>query len=98
MLGTDNFTRDRWAKSDEAARGKMIYDFIKRNDPITNKNRKFIVDQLGESTGYHDYDSYPAYYVGPKPLNSDAKAYLVAFVIDHITGNVTRIHIEPELK
>lgn len=81
-----------------SARGKMIYNFIKTNEPITDKSRDFIISHLGESTGYHDYDSYPAYYVGPKPPDSEAEAYLVAFIIDHKTNKVRSIYIEPGIK
>ena len=97
-LGTEEFSREKWSKADEVARGRMIYSFIKSNEPITNKDRAFIISQLGENTGYHDYDSFPAYYVGPKPPNSEAKAYLVAFIIDHKTGKIKDIYVEPEIK
>lgn len=97
-LGAEEFSSDKWSKADEIGRGKMIYDFITKNQPITSKDRGFVISQLGESTGYHDYDTYPAYYVGPKPPKSEAKAYLVAFIIDHDTGKIKDIYIEPEIK
>jgi hypothetical protein len=97
-LGTEPFDASRWARAGEQERGTMIYDFIHTNTPITDKDRNFIIGQLGENTGYYDYDHFPAYYVGPKPINSNAKAYLVAFTVDHETERVTGVHIEPPIK
>ena len=97
-LGTETFDSQKWAHADGQERGRMIYDFMHRNTPITNKHRSFIISQLGESTGYYDYDHFPAYYIGPKPPNSNAKAYLFAFTIDHKTDQVTGIYIEPPVK
>ena len=79
-------------------RGSMIYDFFKRNSPIIGKSDVFIISQLGNSTGYHDYESNPAYYIGPKPPGSNAKAYLLAFIVDHNTRKITEIYIEPKIK
>ena len=98
LLGNEKFSSDEWSKADEIGRGKMIYDFVTTNQPIVGKDKAFIVGQLGESTGYHDYDTYPAYYVGPKPPKSEAKAYLVAFIIDHETSKIKDIYIEPKIK
>ena len=97
-LGTEPYDASRWAHASEQERGRMIYDFIRTNSPITNKDRSFIISQLGENTGYYDYDHFPAYYIGQKPPNSDAKAYLIVFLVDHKTERVTGIQIEPPIK
>jgi len=76
----------------------MIYDFVTSNSPITDKNFDFILRNLGNSTGYYEYDMNPAYYIGSKPIETDARIYLIAFVIDHESGRVRDIRIRPELE
>jgi hypothetical protein len=98
-LGTEEFNKEKWLISDEVARGRMIYDFIKKNKPIENKRKStFVFNQLGESTGYYNYDSYPAYYIGPQPPSSDSKAYLLAFIVDHKTKIIIDIYINPQIQ
>ena len=97
-LGTEAFNAQGWAHASEQERGTMIYDFIQMNSPITNKDRSFIISQLGENTGYYDYDHFPAYYIGPRPPDSNAKAYLIAFTINHKTNRVTSVHVEPPIR
>ncbi len=97
-LGEQTFDSKVWLNANEAKRGAMIYDFIKKNTPITDKNREFIISQLGKSTGYYEYDHNLAYYIGSKPPNSNIKAYLIAFIIDHENNKVKDIYIHPEIK
>jgi hypothetical protein len=97
-LGTKEFSSIIWMSADELERGKMIHDFLKKNSPITDKTRGFIIEQLGPNTGYHLYDSFPAYYVGPPPPNNHVKAYLIAFTIDHASEKITNIFIDPKIK
>ena len=96
MFGSAKFNAHLWAASNEYVRGTMIYDFVSSNAPITDRSREFIVSALGGNTGYHEYGYYPAYYVGPEPPEGNARAYLVAFIIDPESGNVCDIHIHPE--
>ena len=98
VLGTDRFDQQRWSTGDEIARGKMLYDFLVSNSPILGKDRDFIIEQLGPNTGYYLYDSFPAYYLGPKPKEGPAKAWLVAFVLNHETNKVREIYVHPDFK
>jgi hypothetical protein len=97
FFGNKEFDQKVWSFSNEYVRGTMIYDFLSRNSPITDRSFEFVLNNLGSSTGYYEYDLYPAYYIGPKPKEGDAKAYLIAFIIDHKSGQVRDIHIHPEL-
>lgn len=98
FFGTEKFDHDLWSKSNEYTRGTMIYDFVSKNALVTDASRKFIVESLGNSTGYYEYDLNPAYYIGPKPKGSEARAYMIAFIIDHKSGKVRDIYIHPELE
>ena len=97
-LGNAEFNPDVWAISNEYVRGTMIHDFLKQNSPITDKDRSFIIHQLGNSTAYFEYDVNPAYYIGSSPKVGHLKAYLVAFIIDQKTGKVRDIQVYPELE
>jgi hypothetical protein len=97
-FGTSEFDSYVWSISNEYIRGTMIYDFVTSNSPITDKNFDFILRNLGNSTGYYEYDMNPAYYIGSKPIETDARIYLIAFVIDHESGRVRDIRIRPELE
>ena len=97
-LGNAEFNPDVWAISSEYVRGTMIHDFLEKNSPITNKDRSFIIHQLGNSTAYFEYDVNPAYYIGSSPKVGHLKAYLVAFIIDQQTGKVRDIQVYPELE
>lgn len=97
-LGNAEFNPDVWAISNEYVRGTMIHDFLKQNSPITDKDRSFIIHQLGNSTAYFEYDVNPAYYIGSSPKVGRLKAYLVAFIIDQQTGRVRDIQVYPELE
>jgi hypothetical protein len=76
----------------------MIYDFLQKNAPITNKDRNFIIRHLGESTGYFEYDINPAYYVGDSFKDGKDKTQLIAFIIDRETGKVSDIMVYPEIE
>ena len=97
-LGNAEFNPDVWAISNEYVRGTMIHDFLIQNSPITDKDRSFIIHQLGNSTAYFEYDVNPAYYIGSSPKVGHLKAYLVAFIIDQKTGKVRDIQVYPELE
>ncbi|WP_459825852.1 hypothetical protein [Desulfomicrobium salsuginis] len=97
-LGNAEFNPDVWAISNEYVRGTMIHDFLVKNSPITDKDRSFIIHQLGNSTAYFEYDVNPAYYIGNSPKVGHLKAYLVAFIIDQQTGKVRDIQVYPELE
>jgi serine/threonine protein kinase len=97
-FGNVEFNPDVWAISNEYVRGTMIHDFLKQNSPITDKDRSFIIHQLGNSTAYFEYDVNPAYYIGSSPKVGRLKAYLVAFIIDQQTGRVRDIQVYPELE
>lgn len=97
-LGNAEFNPDVWAISNEYVRGTMIHDFLKKNSPITDKDRSFIIHQLGNSTAYFEYDVNPAYYIGSSPKVGHLKAHLVAFIIDQKTGKVRDIQVYPELE
>jgi len=97
QFGEESFNRQKWLDGDEMVKGKMVYDFLKKNTPIKQQNGASIVAQLGEHTGYYLYDHFPAYYIGPKPPNSNAKAYLLAFVLDQETNQVKEIYLHPKL-
>ena len=97
-LGSDTFDPNLWATSNDHIRGRMIYDFLYINAPIKNKDRNFIIRNLGNSTGYFEYDINPAYYVGGAPQGGKDKAHLVVFVIDRESGRVSDILVRPEIE
>ena len=97
-LGTDTFDSNVWSISNAHVRGRMIYDFLQKNAPITNKDRNFIIRHLGESTGYFEYDINPAYYVGNASQGGKDKAQLIAFIIDLESGKVSDILMYPEIE
>lgn len=97
-FGKAEFYPNVWAISNDYVRGTMIHDFLKKNSPITDKDRSFIIHQLGNSTAYFEYDVNPAYYIGSSPKVGQLKAYLVAFIIDQETGKVCDIQVYPELE
>lgn len=97
-LGTDTFDANIWAISNAHVRGRMIYDFLQINAPITNKDRNFIIRHLGESTGYFEYDINPAYYVGYSSQDGKDKTQLIAFIIDRETEKVSDIMVYPEIE
>ena len=97
-LGSDTFDPNVWATSNEHIRGRMIYDFLQINAPITNKDRSFIIRNLGDSTGYFEYDINPAYYVGDNSQRGRHEVHLVAFIIDQESGKVSDILVSPEIE
>jgi hypothetical protein len=94
-FGTDRFEKESWKNGNPVVRGKMIYDYLNYRRPLTLMTRNEIVNDLGESTGYYMYDTFPAYAIGEKPLNSHQNTSVIAFIVDHDTGKVKDIHIEP---
>ena len=95
-LGTNTFDQHLWKISDDYVRGTMIYDFLKANYPITNKSRSFIISQLGNSTGYFEYDINPAYYIGGSQKERSPDSHMIVFIIDSDTKKVSDILVNPE--
>lgn len=90
-FGTAAFDKGLWNKGSENERARMLYSFLNDNSPINRLSASFIIDELGDSTGYYLYDSFPAY-----RLSSDnSEPFTVAFVIDHQSGLVKSINLEP---
>lgn len=97
-LGTREFTPETWAKATDLQRGEMTASLLKKYD-VTSLHRLEIEALLGEPTGYFDYDTNPAYFVGPKTVQSMyGKGYLLVFLTDKDNGDVDRVIIFPEVK
>lgn len=96
ILGTKEFTKQKWSQSSQEKRGQLIYSFF-----YINKKKilsaQDIFNILGPSTAYYDHDHYPAYFIGPKNIESiHGEGYLLAFSID-AAGYINGIIFEPEL-
>jgi len=77
-LGTKNFEKKIWNDASNTEKATMIYSFVKTNKNLTTTK---VIEMLGKPTGYYDYDSYPAYFIGDKSVKSDyGVGYLIAFV------------------
>lgn len=97
-LGTREFTPETWAKATDLQRGEMTASLLKKHD-VTSYHRKEIVALLGEPTGYYDYDTNPAYFVGPTTVESMyGKGYLLVFLTDKSNGDVDSVMFFPEVE
>ena len=97
-LGTIPFSQINWTSSNQEERGKMVYDLLKNSDFI-GKKRADVVSVLGQPTSYYDYNEYPAYVVGPKTVSSEyADGYVLAFITDHVSGEITNYEIVPKIE
>jgi hypothetical protein len=94
-FGTERFNKEQWKNGDPVVRGTMIYDYLNTRIPLTTMSLKEILDDLGENTAYYEYDTFPAYAIG-KPIKGDRNTSVIAFIIDHDTGNVKDIQIDPK--
>ena len=97
-LGAREFTPETWAKATDLQRGEMTASLLKKYD-LTSLHRKEIEALLGEPTGYFDYDTNPAYFVGPITVESMyGKGYLLVFLTNKNNGDVDRVIFFPEVE
>lgn len=97
-LGDREFTADAWATASDLQRGEMTASLLKQHD-LTRSNGQDIVALLGRPTGYYDYDTNPAYVVGPTSVESVyAKGYLLVFETDKENGKAVRIFFVPDVE
>ena len=98
ILGNDEFTKEKWNAASQSERGKMAASFLKSHD-ITNMTTQELRSLLGESTAYYEYDEFPAYFIGPKNMESDnGSSYVLAFPIDRKTNKIKKYIIETPIK
>jgi len=92
------FTPETWAKATDLQRGEMTASLLRKYD-VTSFHRTEIEALLGEPTGYFDYDTNPAYFVGPTTVQSMyGKGYQLVFLTDKDNGDVDRVIIFPEVE
>ena len=97
-LGTREFTPETWANAADLHRGEMTASLMKKYD-LTSFHRTEIEALLGEPTGYFDYDTNPAYFVGPNTVQSMyGKGYLLVFLTNKSNGDVNRVIFFPEIE
>lgn len=97
-LGAREFNAQTWATATDLQRGEMTASLLKKHD-VTSYHRKEIVALLGEPTGYYDYDTNPAYFVGPTTVESMyGKGYLLVFLTDKSNGDVDSVMFFPEVE
>ena len=97
-LGAREFTPETWAKATDLQRGEMTASLLKKYD-LNSLHRKEIEALLGEPTGYFDYDTNPAYFVGPATVESMyGKGYLLVFLTNKNNGDVDRVIFFPEVE
>jgi hypothetical protein len=75
----------------------MLYRYLKTRSPLDRLSAEQIRKELGQNTAYYLYDHFPAYYVGSPPPDNKMPGYLFALVVDHHSGMVTDIYLEPKL-
>ncbi len=96
ILGKKEFTKQKWDESSQEERGELVYSFLYKNKE-KRVSSKDIFNMLGPSTAYYDHDHYPAYFIGPKNIESMyGNGYLLAFSIDD-TGYINGIILKPSL-
>ena len=97
-LGNQEFSTEAWLNSNQEDRGKMVNSFLQMYN-VQEMNTQEIYDLLGDSTAYYEYDEFPAYFVGPKSVESVyGKGYVLAFPIDRKTGKIRKFVIEPHIE
>lgn len=95
-FGTAPFSVEAWRQADQITRATMLHSFFETHD-VSTMTATQLKTLLGESTGYYDYDTYPAYFIGPPTVTSQyGKGYLLYFVTDHSSGNIKSYGIIPE--
>ena len=97
-LGDREFTTDVWATASDLQRGEMTASLLKKHD-LQRSSGSDVVALLGRPTGYYDYDTNPAYVVGPATVESlYTKGYLLVFETDKDNGKVERIFFVPAVE
>jgi len=97
-LGQREFTVQAWKVGTQEERGQMIASFLARYKPA-DLSAKEVRGLLGPSTGYYDYDEYPAYLVGPRAVKSDyGDGYLWVFITDKRHGKVQKVLLMPPVR
>jgi hypothetical protein len=98
QLGAREFTVQAWTAGTQEERGQMIASFLAKYR-VTDLTGKQVRGLLGPSTGYYDYDEYPAYLVGPKTVKSDyGNGYLWVFITDKSSGAVRKVILVPAVE
>lgn len=94
-LGSEEFSKEAWGMASQEARAGMVYS-LSRNYVFNQMNKDQVHALLGKPTAYYEYDEFPAYFVGPKKIESEyGKGYLLAFPLDRETGLVRELVIIP---
>ncbi|MFC5548642.1 hypothetical protein [Massilia aerilata] len=97
-LGTREFTAQAWRGGTQEERGQMIASFLGKH-VVTELTGKQVKDLLGPSTGYYDYDEYPAYLVGPGTVRTEyGSSYLWVFMTDKNSGKVREVILVPPVQ
>jgi hypothetical protein len=97
-LGTRDFTSQAWTVGTQEERGQMIASFLAKYR-VTELTGKQVRHLLGPSTGYYDYDEYPAYLVGPRTVKSAyGGGYLWVFITDKSDGKVRKVVLVPPVQ
>lgn len=97
-LGARDFTTQAWAVGTQEERGQMIASFLAKYS-VTDLTGKQVRLLLGPSTGYYDYDEYPAYLVGPRTVKSEyGNGYLWVFITDKSNGKVRKVVLVPPVQ
>jgi hypothetical protein len=97
-LGDREFTTVVWATASSLQRGEMTASLLRKHD-LKRSNGSDIVALLGHPAGYYDYDTNPAYVVGPTTVESVyTKGYLLVFETDKENGKVERIFFVPDVE
>jgi len=97
-LGTRDFTTQAWTVATQEERGQMIASFLAKYR-MTELTGQQVKSLLGPSTGYYDYDEYPAYLVGPKTVKTEyGNGYLWVFVTDKSSGKVRKVVLVPPVQ
>ena len=87
--GENQFSTKSWLSSNSEERSKMVYSFLTKND-ITQLNTSELYKLLGSSTGYYEYDEFPAYII-----KSENKEYTLAFPVNRKTMKIRTYVITP---
>lgn len=96
-LGTREFTAQAWKAATQEERGQMIASFLAKYK-ATELTAAQVRSLLGPSTGYYDYDEYPAYLVGPATVRSEyGNGYLWVFRTDKDNGKVRQVILVPSV-
>lgn len=97
-LGVRDFTVQAWTAGTQEQRAQMIASFLAKYK-ATDLTGKQVRTLLGPSTGYYDYDEYPAYLVGPAAVKSGyGNGYLWVFITNKSNGRVDRVILVPTVR